>query len=61
MSDYLVRQLGETPNLDVRLSTRVVDGRGRSHLEALTLEDVGERSVTGAPSTGTFSFWQLDS
>jgi thioredoxin reductase (NADPH) len=40
MSDYLVRQLGETPNLDVRLSTRVVDGRGRSHLEALTLEDI---------------------
>jgi thioredoxin reductase (NADPH) len=40
MSDYLVRQLEETRNLDVRLSTRVVDGRGKGHLEALTLEDV---------------------
>jgi thioredoxin reductase (NADPH) len=40
MSDYLVRQLGDTRNLDVRLSTRVVDGRGKGHLEALTLEDV---------------------
>ena len=40
MSDYLVRQLGETRNLDVRLSPRVVDGRGKGHLEALTLEDV---------------------
>ena len=40
MSDYLVRQLEETRNLDVRLSTRVVDGRGNGHLEALTLEDV---------------------
>ena len=30
MSDYLVRQLEETPNLDVRLGTRVVDGRGRA-------------------------------
>jgi thioredoxin reductase (NADPH) len=40
MSDYLVRQLGQTRNLDVRLSTHVVDGRGKGHLEALTLEDV---------------------
>lgn len=40
MSDYLVRQLQETSTIDVRLSTRVVDGRGENHLEALTLEDL---------------------
>lgn len=40
MSDYLVRQLEETPNVEVRLETRVVDGRGKIHLEALTLENL---------------------
>ena len=40
MSDYLVKQLEATPNIDIRLGTRVLDGRGKSHLEALTLEDV---------------------
>jgi thioredoxin reductase (NADPH) len=40
MSAYLVRQLEATSNVRVRLGTRVVDGRGRSRLEGLTLEDV---------------------
>lgn len=40
MSAYLVRQLEATSNVNVRLGTRVVDGRGRSRLEGLTLEDV---------------------
>ena len=40
MSDYLVRQLEETPNVEVRLETRVVDGRGKIDLEALTLENL---------------------
>ena len=40
MSDYLVRQIEATPNVDVRLGTRVVDGREEVRLEALTLEDV---------------------
>ena len=52
MSDYLVKQLRQTANLDVRLSTRVVDSRGRSHLEALTLEDLPQRSTGGGPRNG---------
>ena len=40
MSDYLIRQIEATPNIEVRLRTRVVDGRGEVRLEALTLEDV---------------------
>jgi thioredoxin reductase (NADPH) len=31
------------PNIDVRLGTRVLDGRGKSHVEALTLEDLTGR------------------
>ena len=36
-----------TPNIDVRLRTRVVDGRGEARLEALTLEDALERAARG--------------
>jgi thioredoxin reductase (NADPH) len=41
MSDYLIRQIEATPNVEVRLRTRVVEGHGEVHLEALTLEDAG--------------------
>ena len=39
MSDYLIKQIEATPNVAVRLRTRVVDGRGEHRLEALVLED----------------------
>ena len=39
MSDYLIRQIEATPNVEVRLRTRVVEGHGEVHLEALTVED----------------------
>jgi thioredoxin reductase (NADPH) len=41
MSDYLIRQIEATPNVEVRLRTRVVDCRGRVRLEGLTLAGVG--------------------
>jgi thioredoxin reductase (NADPH) len=39
MSDYLVRQIQATPNVEVRLHTRVVGGRGDTRLESLILQD----------------------
>ncbi len=39
MSDYLIRQIEATPNVAVRLETRVVGGRGRARLESLLVED----------------------
>jgi thioredoxin reductase (NADPH) len=39
MSDYLITQLEATPNIEVRLRTRAVDGHGEARLEALTVED----------------------
>jgi thioredoxin reductase (NADPH) len=54
MSDYLVKQLEETPKVDVRLSTRVVDGRGKSHLEALTLHDLRTGRQEEVPPTAVF-------
>jgi thioredoxin reductase (NADPH) len=50
MSDYLITQLQATSNVEVRLGTRVVDGRGEAHLEALTVEDIrtGQREEVAA-------------
>jgi thioredoxin reductase len=45
MSDYLIREIGAAPNVDVRYQVEVVDGTGRDRLESLVLADVrsGER------------------
>jgi thioredoxin reductase (NADPH) len=39
LSDYLVRQIEDAPNIDVRLHSEIVDGWGRDRLEGLTLRD----------------------
>ncbi len=39
MSDYLITELTMSSNIDIRLHTRVVDGRGETRLEHLELED----------------------
>ena len=39
MSEYLVRRIRATPNVEVRLCTEVLAARGDGHLEGLTLVD----------------------
>jgi len=39
MSDYLVQEITDTPNIQLRLRTEVIDGAGRTRLERLTLRD----------------------
>ena len=50
MSEYLITQIQATPNIVVRLNTRVVDGRGEHRLEALVVEDgtTGRRQEAAA-------------
>jgi thioredoxin reductase len=48
MSDYLIRQIDATPNIDVCYHVQVADGTGVRHLESLVLEDTAsgaQRSV----------------
>ncbi|HYH11029.1 MAG TPA: FAD-dependent oxidoreductase [Thermomicrobiales bacterium] len=47
MSAYLIRQIDNTPTIEVRLRTQVVDGWGDQHLEGLVLEseDSGRTEV----------------
>jgi thioredoxin reductase (NADPH) len=40
MSDYLIKEVGAAPNLDVRLRSQVVDGGGDSRLQHLVLRDL---------------------
>jgi len=47
MSHYLVRQIAEIPNIDVRLGTEVIGLDGGDHLEEITLCD----SATGTKET----------
>ncbi|HEY7262789.1 MAG TPA: FAD-dependent oxidoreductase [Trebonia sp.] len=49
MSDYLIRQVSATPNIDVRYQVQVVDGTGTraGHLQSLVLQD----TVSGARRT----------
>ena len=39
MSEYLIREIEATPNVAVRVRTRIADGHGSAHLDALTLHD----------------------
>jgi thioredoxin reductase (NADPH) len=53
MSDYLVQELGTSPRIEVRLRTRVVDGRGDHRLEAVVVEEArtGRREDLRAAAT----------
>jgi thioredoxin reductase (NADPH) len=53
MSDYLVRQIQVTPNVEVRLRSRIVEGHGAGRLAALELEHAEGRRETN-PSTAVF-------
>jgi thioredoxin reductase (NADPH) len=53
MSDYLVRQIEVTPNVTVRLGTRVVGGRGDTRLKGLVLED-GQARREEVPAAAVF-------
>jgi thioredoxin reductase (NADPH) len=43
MSDYLIREIETRPRIEVRLETRIVDGRGEDRLEGVVVEDARGR------------------
>lgn len=54
MSDYLIKQVEATPNIEVRLETRVADAHGDVRLEGVTLEDVRTGHRRDVPARGLF-------
>jgi thioredoxin reductase (NADPH) len=56
MSYYLIRQIRETPNIEVRPHTRVVGAAGQEHLERLSLRDTRAGTVEEVPAEFLFVF-----
>jgi len=54
MSDYLVRMIDATENIDVRLRTTVVDGHGTGRLEELVLRNTDTGEVRTVPAAALF-------
>jgi thioredoxin reductase (NADPH) len=54
MSEYLVRQVEATDNIQVRLGTEVVGGGGDGRLEHLVLCDLASRTETTVEAQGLF-------
>src|SRR5499427_8384698 len=52
MSDYLIRQIGATPNIDVRFHVQVAGGAGADtgHLQSLVLEDTATGARRSVPA-----------
>ena len=56
MSAYLVRQIGETPNIEVRLRTEIEATHGRDRLEAVTLRETPSGSIEQVPAAAMMVF-----
>ena len=54
MSDYLIRQIGAAPNVDVCYHVQVADGTGTSKLESLVLEDTASGARSSVPADALF-------
>jgi thioredoxin reductase (NADPH) len=54
MSDYLIRQIGAAPNIDVCYRTQVADGTGTCHLQSLTLQDTASGARRSVPADALF-------
>ncbi len=54
MSDYLIRQIRSTPNIDVCYHVQVADGTGVGHLESLVLEDTASGARHSVPADALF-------
>ena len=54
MSDYLIREIGAVPNVDVTYGVQLADGSGTDHLESLVLEDTKTRMRRRVPADALF-------
>jgi thioredoxin reductase (NADPH) len=54
MSDYLIKEIEATANIEVRMNTLVVDGGGEGRLEHLVLEDSLSGVTEKVPAAGLF-------
>ncbi|HEY7628336.1 MAG TPA: FAD-dependent oxidoreductase [Ilumatobacteraceae bacterium] len=56
MSQYLVERILAADNVEVRLQTEVVEGRGDGHLESITVVDAARGTKEELPTNWLFAF-----
>ena len=56
MSDYLVRQIEDTENIEVLLNTKVAAVEGEDHLERISVENTATGETDTAPASSLFVF-----
>lgn len=56
MSQYLIDQIGETPNVEVWYHTNVVEARGDGHLESIDVKNSETGEVQNHPARSLFIF-----
>src|SRR5262249_62007597 len=54
MSAYLIREIGATPSIMVRLQTEVTDGHGTDHVDTLILHDKLNDRTEQIPAAALF-------
>ena len=54
MSDYLIREIGAAPNVNVCYQVQAADGTGTSHLQSLVLQDTASGTRRSAPADALF-------
>jgi len=54
MSNYLIREIGATPNVNVCYHVQVADGTGTGHLESLVLRDTASGARRSVPADALF-------
>jgi thioredoxin reductase (NADPH) len=54
MSDYLIREIGAAPNVDVRYGAQIVGGTGTGGLESLVLADTASGARRSVPADALF-------
>lgn len=54
MSDYLIKEIEATDNIEVRLQTRIIDGGGDQRLERLVLQNTASEATETVVTTALF-------
>jgi thioredoxin reductase (NADPH) len=54
MSDYLIKEIEQVSNITVRLGVEVIGGKGKEHLEALTLRERASGATVTVPTSALF-------
>lgn len=54
MSEYLITEIGQTPNITVRFKAEVVDGEGDGQLESVTIHDTVSGAYERIPTSALF-------